>query len=121
MAIIALIIMAFLGLLVFTGAIQSLKMKLIPRKSTDKLVALFRSRSNACYFNQAVIELQRRGEDIDFVYPVLVDLTLSKTLVAAIGKSCLRHYFPEKVAHIDFPEAPTAALSPEARAQIEAL
>ena len=118
MKIIGLLVLGVIGYVVLHSTVQSFKMSRIAKKSTADLKALFKLRSNFCYYAKATEELRGRGEDISFTFPTFLDLALSGGLRELIGKGCLQSQFGEKLSHIDLTGE---KLTPEAKAQLEEL
>ena len=115
MKITALIVIGIITLMVGPGAIFEIRKRRIPKMSTEGLKELFNKKYNYPYFNLAVLELKKRGEDISFTFPAFLDLALSPRVEKLIGIGNLNSHFGEKLPHINLSGE---ELTPEGRKQL---
>ena len=84
-----------------------LRLKKIPKLPSEELKSMFGDQKNRIYFGSIINALQKRGEDVSFTFPYLLDMALTKRnpTVAIIGMSSLRTYFSEVMGEIDLSKA----------------
>ncbi|MBI9015722.1 MAG: hypothetical protein JEZ07_00540 [Phycisphaerae bacterium] len=82
--------------------------KKIPEKSSEELREIIQKNKMKC--NSVLKELAKRGHDIEFALPVLLELACEKNRVLQLaGWAGLKTYFSDRFAEIDFSKhKPTA-------------
>lgn len=105
---------AIIILMGLSSLVEMYRATRVPRLSTPQLKDLFRDRKKLVYYHQAALELKRRGEDIRFIVPALIDGALLYGPPGWVGQGCLKHHFPELVQGMDL-SSPRLSASDRAR------
>lgn len=86
---------------------------------TSDLKHLFDDLSHHLLFSQAANVLRERGEDLSFVFPVFLNMALSRNpSLYLLGRVLLQKHFTDAVAGIDFSQKP---MSDESKEKLQAL
>lgn len=93
--------------------------KRLPSLSTDKLWEIVDHPNKRLLHVAAIIELNKRGEDMTPVLPRVLRMMVSRQLVfRMLGSGAMRECFPELIEGIDYDPR---RVTPEVRAYLEGL
>ena len=95
------------------------KLRRLRQQPTDDLKAYVAQTKNRVFHAAAINELKKRGEDISFAIPTLLDMALSSNTVERIlGCSTIKTHFPKMTEGFEFK---SIRLTKEERAHLEGI